>query len=207
MNAPKTRNENIVVQEMEKEILIYDLKDDKALCLNEMSALIYQLCDGKNSVAEINQALNKTLNQSISEDLIWLALNDFKRDNLLEEGEWLEIDFSGLSRRQVIRKVGLASLIMLPVISSVVAPVSAAAASLAPLLAFCSSSAQCQSGNCDTNVVPRRCCVPGSSGIRALNFCCADPPSCNLSCCTGTGTNIIAFAPCAGFGGLRVTCP
>lgn len=73
MNKPKTRNENLVVQEFESEILIYDLKTNKAFCLNETSALIYQLCNGKNSVAEISQALNKHLKQSISEDLVWLA--------------------------------------------------------------------------------------------------------------------------------------
>ncbi len=90
---PKSRIENIVVQEFAKEILIYDLKTNKAFCLNETSAMIYQLCDGKRSVAEISQILTKKLNQPMTEDLIWLALDNFKKDNLLEENEKFEIDF------------------------------------------------------------------------------------------------------------------
>ena len=165
MNKPKTRNENIVVQEMEKEILIYDLKTDKAFCLNETSALIYQLCDGKRNIPEISQALNKNLNQPITEDLIWLALNDFKKDNLLEESERVEINFNGLSRRQVIKKIGFASMIALPVIASVVAPNAAMAASggLANCAA-CTAPSQCNSNNCLNNV-----CSVGTTNSFAPN--------------------------------------
>lgn len=129
MNKPKSRTENIVVQEMNKEILIYDLKTNQAFCLNETSATIYQLCDGKNSVTEISQTLNKLLKQPITEDVVWLALNDFKKDNLLEQSEQFEINFNGLNRRQIIKKIGFASMILLPVISSIVAPNAAMAAS------------------------------------------------------------------------------
>ena len=67
---PKTRNENIVVQEMDSEILIYDLNTNKAFCLNETSAVIYHLCDGKRTVAEISRQLSKQLSKSIDEYLI-----------------------------------------------------------------------------------------------------------------------------------------
>lgn len=45
MDVSKTRNENIVVQEMAAELLIYVLKTNKAFCLDETSALIYQFCN------------------------------------------------------------------------------------------------------------------------------------------------------------------
>ena len=44
---PSTRKSDIVVQKTGEEVLIYDLKVDKAFCLNETSALIWQACDGK----------------------------------------------------------------------------------------------------------------------------------------------------------------
>jgi hypothetical protein len=206
MNRPKTRNENIVVQAIENEILIYDLKTNKAYCLNETSALIYQLCDGKNSVADISLKLSQKLNQPITEDVIWLALDSFKKDNLLEEGEQFAINFNGLTRRQVVKKVGLSSLLVLPVIASVVAPAAAATASLAPLFASCTNPGQCQSGNCGT--ATSRCCVTGTTlGLIGANFCCADPPSCNQVCCSGSGTLIDPGAcPTIGFP-LRVSCP
>lgn len=207
MNKPKTRNENIVVQEMENEILIYDLKTNKAFCLNETSAMIYNLCDGKNSVAEINQALNKTLNQPISEDLIWLALDNFKKESLFEEGEQIEIKFKGLNRRQVIKKVGLASMVVLPIVSSIVAPTAAHAASgLAALFAACTTPTDCASNFCTQG--PPRCCVLGTQGVRGANVCCdGTPANCNSQCCSNTGT--ISPSPgCAGFGGpFVIACP
>ena len=44
--APKARKENLVVQESNGEVLIYDLDTNKAFCLNETSALVWQACDG-----------------------------------------------------------------------------------------------------------------------------------------------------------------
>ena len=128
-NLPQARMNNLVVQEFTNEILIYDLKTNKAFCLNETSAMIWQLCNGKRTVKEISQHLSKKLNQPLTEDVIWLAFDSFKKDNLLEESEQFEISFNGLSRRQVIRKVGLASIIALPLISSILAPNAAMAAS------------------------------------------------------------------------------
>lgn len=148
-NYPITRKASIVVQEMEKEILIYDLQINKAFCLNETSAIIYNLCNGKNSVSEISESSSLILNQPITEDLVWLALDSFKKDDLLEEGEQFEIDFKGLNRRQVIKKVGLASMAALPVIASVVAPNPAMAASggLANCAA-CTANSECANNNC-----------------------------------------------------------
>lgn len=207
MNKPKTRTENIVVQEIEKEILIYDLKDNKAFSLNETSAKIWQLCDGNRNVAEIKQALNESLSQPIAEDFIWLALDNFKKDNLIENEENFEIDFNGLSRRQVIKKVGFASMIALPIVSSIVAPTAAHAASgLGALFAACASPSDCASNFCTQG--PPRCCVPGTQGIRGANVCCdGTPANCNPQCCSNTGT--ISPSPgCAGFGGpFIISCP
>ncbi len=207
MHKPKTRNENIVVKEFANEVLIYDLIINKAYCLNETSAMIWQLCDGTHSIAEINQKLSQQSNQSIPEDLIWLALKDFKKENLLEQVEEIEINFNGLSRRQIIKKVGLASLVMLPIVSSIVSPTAANASSLAALRSACSSPSQCDSGNC-TNLGRSICCVPGSKGASGFNWCCTDTADCNISCCTGTATNISPSTPCqlGGLGSFVATC-
>ena len=170
-NYPQSRQSNIVVQEFETEILIYDLKINKAYCLNQTSALVYQLCDGTNSVTEISNLMSKKLKALVTEDLIWLALDELKKDNLLEQSDELEIKFGGLSRREVIRKVGFASMVMLPIISSIIAPTSAMAQSggIALLQA------------CPTNTG----CAPG------LNCITCTGGSCNgsLTCCQGIGTS------------------
>jgi hypothetical protein len=126
---PLARKIELVEQQLNGELLIYDLRINKAYCLNETSTLVYQLCNGKNTVAEISNLISKKLNQPVTEDLVWLALDGFKKDNLLEQSEQFEINFNNLSRRQVIRKIGLGSMVMLPLISSLVAPTSAQAQS------------------------------------------------------------------------------
>ena len=120
INNPKSRHDDVVIQDLENELLIYDLKLNKAFCLNETSALIWRFCDGNNSIAEINQLLSEQLKLPVSEDIVWLALDQLKQDNLLANGD--EIKFNGLSRRAVIRKAGVASMIALPIVASLIAP-------------------------------------------------------------------------------------
>ena len=99
-NYPLSRQDNIVIQELRDEVLIYDLQKNKALCLNQTSALIWQECDGTKSVAEISQTFSKTLKSNVSEDIVWLALNQFKSDNLLAESNNFITPLDGLTRRE-----------------------------------------------------------------------------------------------------------
>lgn len=127
---PVSRKGNIVVQEYGKEILVYDLIENKAFSLNETSALIWQLCDGDKTVAEIAENLSGKYDSAISEDFVWLALEQLKKDSLLENSSEISADFGGLSRREVIRKVGFATLVALPLVSSLIAPMAIQATSL-----------------------------------------------------------------------------
>lgn len=126
---PLCRKDNIVVQELEGEVLVYDLSDNRAVCLNETSAMIWQACDGNKTPAEISQFISKKLNTSANEDLVWLALDQLKKENLIENGDALPNHFAGMSRRDAIKRVGLTSLIALPVIMAVTSPAAAAAGS------------------------------------------------------------------------------
>jgi hypothetical protein len=206
VNYPKSRIENIVVQDFENEVLIYDLSLNKAFCLNSTSAQVYQLCNGRNSIADIANLLSRQMNEPISEDFIWLALDGLKKENLLEKSESFEINFNGLNRRQVIKKIGFASMIALPVIASVVAPSAAMAQSGLPLFASCSSPSQCSSGACLGG--PGRCCVPGTLGFTGgIVGCCSDPVDCDSGCCSGMGTGTAPNSTCAGIGfPLSTTC-
>ena len=74
---PNTRNESIVVQELEKEILIYDFQINKAYCLNETLSIIFKHCNGKTSFEELNYQYKFT------DDLIYLALRELQQKNLI----------------------------------------------------------------------------------------------------------------------------
>lgn len=129
-NHPIARQQDIVVQQTNEEVLLYDLIDNKAYCLNETSAAIWELCDGNRSVTEMNVKLSEKMKESTSEELVWLALDQLKKEKLLTNHETIKIDFNGMSRRDAIRKVGFASLIALPVILSLHTPTPASAQSV-----------------------------------------------------------------------------
>jgi hypothetical protein len=88
-NNLKSRKENIAGQDFENEVLVYDLNVNKVYCLNETSSLVRHLSDGKIPVSEISRSLSQKLKTEVPEDLIWLAIEQFKRDQLTDKGRQL----------------------------------------------------------------------------------------------------------------------
>ena len=122
---PVARRSDLVVQEMPGEVLVYDLNTNKAHCLNETAAYVWRSCDGNASINDIIESFEKNSGGKVSEDFVWLAIDQLNENGLLEPG--VAPRFAGESRRSVIKKIGLASVIALPVIASLVAPRSAMA--------------------------------------------------------------------------------
>ena len=130
MNNPQfpiARKTGIVIQEVPDEVLVYDLDTNKAHCLNQTAALIWKSCDGSKSVSDIAKHVESLAGGRISDDFVWLAIDQLNENNLLEQE--VQANFNGLSRHDVIKKIGLTSMIAIPVIASLVAPKSAMAAS------------------------------------------------------------------------------
>ncbi len=122
---PIARRDGLVIQEMPDEVLVFDTETNKAHCLNQTAAFVWKACDGKNSVADIAQSFGSHSGASVQEDLIWLAIDQLSDNNLLAEN--LKADFKGQTRREVIKKIGLAAVVGLPIVASLVAPGSALA--------------------------------------------------------------------------------
>ena len=121
-SRPSTRTDDLVVQDSGIELLIYDLKRNQAYCLNETAALVWQLCDGKNTVSEISDKMSQQAKTTVSEDLVWLALDQFGNDGLLDDNILAFTHFEGTSRREILSRIVLVSTISLPIISSIIAP-------------------------------------------------------------------------------------
>jgi hypothetical protein len=126
---PTARKDEIVVQEFDNELLIYDLRANKALCLNQTSARIWSKCNGRKSIATIKEELEKETRSVVTDELVWLALDQLKKQNLIEEEKEIPSSFKGLSRREVIRRIGIGSMVALPIITAMIAPLPAFAAS------------------------------------------------------------------------------
>jgi hypothetical protein len=146
---PMARQTGLVVQEMPDEVLVYDLDTNKAHCLNQSAALVWKSCDGKNSVMDIVREFESTGAGQVSEDFVWLAIDQLNENGLLENK--VSPRFHGQSRRQVLKTIGLASIVAVPVIASLVAPQNA----LGSVSCRCTSNAQCS----------------GQTGCQSQNFC------------------------------------
>ncbi|MCB1024489.1 MAG: PqqD family protein [Acidobacteria bacterium] len=196
---PIARQNDLVVQETGGEMLVYDLKTNKAICLNATSANVWNLCNGKRSVSSITSGLSSMTATRVEPELVYLALDLLRKENLLDGDFRAPASFSGLSRRDVIRKIGFTSLIALPMISSLVAPKAAFAQSGLPLLAQCGPGfGTCGSGASCVNTFTlslspgatptgiSQCCTPGSPLTDINGVYCSNTPCTNIITCDGS---------------------
>ena len=146
--APKARQNALVVQELADELLVYDQDRFKAHCLNSTAALVWKHCDGNKTAREIAQALEKETGLPFAEEMVWLALGQLEKSRLLTEHAMLPEEQVGISRREVIRRVGIAAALALPVVTSIVAPRAVQAATCLPPGSSCTTGAECCSGLC-----------------------------------------------------------
>ena len=117
---PLARTNGLVVQEVPNEVLVFDTETNEAHCLNDTAAMVWKYCDGKTSVPQIAEILGENKGSSVSDDLVWLAIDQLNEHRLLEAQ--VASKFAGESRREVLKKIGLASMVALPIIASMAAP-------------------------------------------------------------------------------------
>ena len=134
---PVARKSGLVIQEVPEEVLVYDTETNKAHCLNKTAALVWKSCDGTRSVSDIASYIGSVSGEKVTDDFVWLAIDQLNSNDLLEKE--IKADFYGLSRRDVIRRIGLTTVVALPVIASLVAPPTA----LAVGSCSCSSNGEC----------------------------------------------------------------
>lgn len=120
---PRNRTSDLVVQELEEETLIYDLKSNKAFCLNETSSLVWKHCDGKTAPQVLIEKYNLTT------ELIRIALNNFQENNLLSDEIKGLLPEERIERRLFMVKAASTAAVAIPLISAVVAPRAIAAQS------------------------------------------------------------------------------
>ena len=151
--TPRARQKGLLVQELPDEVLIYDTERYRAHCLNSTAAFIWKHCDGQRSVREIAQHLEKALGTSVDEDVVWCALNQLEKDHLLEERVAWPVGVERISRRTLMRRVGIA-VALLPVITTIVAPTAVMGSSncIAPGQPCANSPLPCCVGGCNGTV-------------------------------------------------------
>jgi hypothetical protein len=140
---PQARKDGIVVRELPDEVLVYDLERHKAHCLNQTAAAVWRLCDGETTPKEMSFRLAREFSTPVDEDVVWLALDELGKLNLLESPV---VRPAGLSRAQLMRRVGVVTAaIALPAAFSLHVP----SASAAACSSFCSGPQDCPA-SCST---------------------------------------------------------
>jgi coenzyme PQQ synthesis protein D (PqqD) len=124
------RRHGLVVQELPDEVLMYDLTQHKAHCLNQTAAFVWNHCDGETTVGEIAKLMEAEWQTAVSEDEVWLALDRLSKADLLEERIILPAAKAGISRRNAVRQLGLGAVLALPAVMSLVSPTAAQSASV-----------------------------------------------------------------------------
>ena len=162
---PRARREGLVVRQLPDELLVYDLERHEAHCLNRTAALVFNRADGQTPVHDIAAALRRELKAVDTDRLAWLALDRLDRAHLLDQAPTPPPGLVGPSRRDLLRRAGLAAA-LLPVVSSILAPRAAEAAGT---------------------------CVVGDTGCQGQPFgtpCYnSNPSDCGLLCaCDGDGS-------------------
>jgi hypothetical protein len=147
MKQPLARQSSLLVKTVDDETLVYDLETDKAHCLNDTAARIWKSCDGQTTVAAIAEQLSSPGQIPVDENVVWLALDQLEKFKLLDEAPAKPASLSGLTRRQMVARLGIAA-VALPAIVSIVSPHAAAQGSLRQPGVCCVSPNDCQSGTC-----------------------------------------------------------
>ncbi len=185
----RVRTEELLVEEVGTDLVIYDLKTDHAHLLNESTAMVWQLADGNRTVADITPLICARLGVEPNDAVVWEALNQLAGAGLADEVADAPSD--GMSRRKLLRNIGLAA-VAAPVVVSILAPTAAMAASGTMNGASCTNACNCASRNCQSNVCTacsgsgsNATCLPANGNIVGpLTFA---NNSCNAGECTPSG--------------------
>ena len=185
---PISRSGNIVVQEYDCEILIYDLLIHNAYSLNETTSRIWKFLDGKTSVETIVQK------SGLPKEIVFLALEQLQKKDLLQEKVEIELPADSISRRKLLVKIGATSVI-LPIIASVVAPQAIHAASGCLPLGTPNQSPGCLAGivtifnSCAADSNTNMACVGSTFCTSSVGFRCTSS-SATAGPCTTTGNSL-----------------
>ncbi len=180
--AALARHQDLVVQELPDEVMVYDLKRHKAHCLNKTAALVWNHCDGQTSVTELTAVLRREAGSAVDEDVVWYALEKLNKAELLEGTLNLPVK-DGMSRRRMMRRLG--TMIVIPAVISLVAPTALAQASVVTLgkkiaCGQCNNQANpagCTADTCCTGQCggPQRTCIqtggPGTAPGEFISSC------------------------------------
>ena len=192
---PMARSEDLVIEKVEDEVLVYDAKNHQAHCLASAAAKVWRACDGTKDVPALAESL------ALSVDDVTRALEMLDGVELLES-QGLQIvtngngngNGNGLTRRQLgLRSAKLgAAAAAAPMLYSVAVPSPAAAAT--PTNRACALFSTFSCGNGEGAAAIEGCC------------CCCKTGECKVGAATTTCDAAHVTCPFGGDPGCSGSC-
>ena len=145
---PLARSSELVVEQAQDELLVYDEANGEAHCLSPAAARVWRACDGYTMIDALANKLE------LDDATVTRALEELETCNLLDAGPTVG---TGSTRRELTMRMAKVGGVVAaaPLIYSIVAPTPALAASEKFCLALCPTGCgSCQTAGCC-------CCDPG----------------------------------------------
>jgi hypothetical protein len=152
---PLARRDDLLIEKLDGELVVYDLIHHRASCLNDSAALVWKLCDGVRTVAQISAELSEHTGLPNEPELTLLCLARLRAAKLLAR----DLTLPSVSRRQVVKRLALKTALMalLPAVLTVRAEAQVS-------LASCVHRSQC--------LLPQNQCSPCYQGAQVNSNQC-----------------------------------
>ena len=209
---PLARTEDLLIEELSEETVVYDLDTKSVHCLSPLAAAVFAACDGRTAAAAAAEAVGARLGREVSESDVLAAVAQLE-ERALFSSPVLHLhngNGNGISRRDFARRGALAgaAAFAVPLITSIAAPTAAMATSgIATGCAGCGKNSDCTSNHCCQSNAGKQCsqgCCVGANN--SCHFC-----NCVGSTCQCTVTPADAGLPacpciCGTAGCVNVPC-
>ena len=151
---PHARTEELIVRQLATDTLVYDKTQHKALCLNESAAFLWQHCDGKTPASILADKMGTHFNTPVDEDVVHHGLSQLSKQGLLHRRLQTprSATAAAMSRRTMLRRTGVAAAISLPLVTAIVAPRAAQAATGTGSGSPCMTNSDCASNICNGGI-------------------------------------------------------
>ena len=154
LQVSQFRQKKLIARWIGDELVLYEEETSTAHCLNRIAGEMWMACERQSSAVEVAELLRPKW-PDIEEKVAWASLSQMAAVGLLEETT--DQESISMSRRELIRKLGITTAAVLPiVVTSLLIPPPAAAASCGALLQACGdtkppccSGLHCVSGLCE----------------------------------------------------------
>jgi hypothetical protein len=137
-----------VTRDLGDELLVYDLERHKAYCLNQVARQVFRHCDGETTIPDMALRIGDALGMPVDEQAVRLGLVRLEKAHLLDSPV---AQILHTSRREMLRTLGRAAAVVVPLVTAITVPTSAQAASCTPLHGICIPPGNCCTGSCNSS--------------------------------------------------------